>query len=323
MTFHGGMLMQMMSCPNCGQPISLLGHQCPFCHIHIAGASGLSKLMRQVGNSPVMLAGGLFLIAFFVCMVFLWKIGITEGGSTSGNATRLPTLKIGQASPVSGEKSADNKQGSLAGAWTGKFINTLGDSGDVTLTIKEDAGRSISGQWNDASLQNANRADDNQILWENDHKGRLWKFAGRIHDHSLMLVSFQALASDTNGAGASSGAAFLWREGAAPSSSPDAAAFSGIWTGLYAEGHDSGVSIISLQPDKAGGLSGVWNGKAPITQAKTSGSLVEWECDQGSTHFRNIGGLFGDGNKLVLIFSGIDGSGQNGYAGLALYTKNP
>ena len=36
-----------------------------------------------------------------------------------------------------------------------------------------------------------------------------------------------------------------------------------------------------------------------------------------------IGGLFGDGNKLVLIFSGMDGSGKNGYAGSALYTKDP
>ena len=54
--------MQMASCPNCGQPINLIWHQCPYCHIQIVGASGLSKLMRQVGNSPVMLAGGLFLV---------------------------------------------------------------------------------------------------------------------------------------------------------------------------------------------------------------------------------------------------------------------
>jgi hypothetical protein len=315
--------MQMMSCPNCGQPISLLGHQCPFCHIKIVGASGLSKLMRQAGNSPVMLAGGLFLIAFFVCIVILWKMGMTEGRSTSGNAARLPTLRIGQAEPGFSEKNAESKPGSPAGTWIGKFINTLGDSGGVELTLKEEPGHSLSGHWNGASLQNVKRAEDNQILWQSEQNGKLWKFSARIHEQSLMIAIFQALDSDNTEGSAATGTAFLWREGAGPSSSSNLAAFAGIWTGLYADGHDNGVTMIDLHADKAGGLSGTWNGKASITQAKISGGYLEWECDQGGMHYHNLGGIFGDGNKLVLIFSGTDGSGKSGYAGSALYSKNP
>ena len=314
--------MQMASCPNCGQPINLIWHQCPYCHIQIVGASGLSKLMRQVGNSPVMLAGGLFLVAFFVCMVVLWKIGVIDSGSSdklSGNAASLPTLRIGQGAGETGIALDPKPKSELSGTWTGKFINALGDSGHAELIIEEESGRSVTARWNGESITNLKRTEGG-IHWETNQKGRLWRFNGRIHDHSLMLVTSQALASDNMSA--ASGTAFLVRDGEMPSSISEAA-FSGIWTGLYADGPESGVSMISLHEDKAGGLSGVWNGKAPITQARVSDGLVEWECDQGRTHFRAIGRAYGDGSKLALVFGATEGSGKNSYSGSALYSKNP
>src|SRR6266571_3822795 len=96
MIFHRGMFMQMMSCPNCGQPISLLGHQCPFCHIQIVGASGLSKLMRQVGNSPVMLAGGLFLVAFLCAWSSCGRLESRKVDQPPGMPPDFPRSKSGK-----------------------------------------------------------------------------------------------------------------------------------------------------------------------------------------------------------------------------------
>src|SRR5260370_24208943 len=200
--------MKMISCPNCGQPISFFGHQCPYCRIHIVCASGLSKLMRQVGNSPLMLAGGLFLIAFFVCIVILWKLGMIESQPaerSSQNATMIPTLRIG---PTGSATTGQDKQGKLSGAWTGKFIDTLGDSDDAELTIQEEAGRSVTGRWNGTSLIQGKRAQDNLILWECRQNGRTWRYSCKIHENALLTVSFQALAQDGEGRAPQSGAAF-------------------------------------------------------------------------------------------------------------------
>jgi hypothetical protein len=312
--------MQMTNCPNCGQPMNLLWHECPYCRIKIVGASGLSKLMREVGNSQVMLAGGLFLIAFLVCMALLWKLGIIDSGSsdkTSGNAASLPTLRIGQGSAETGIAIDPKPKSELSGTWTGKFINALGESGDAELIIEE-SGRSVTARWNGESITNLKRTE-NGIHWEVNQKGRLWRFDGRMHD-PLILVTSQALASDKMSA--ASGTAFLVRDGANSSSTSDAA-FAGIWTGLYADGPRTGVTAISLHEDKNGGLSGVWNGKAPIAQAKVSDGIVEWECDEGRTHFHAIGQIYGEGGKLALIFGATEGSGKNGYSGSALYSKNP
>src|SRR5262245_24074664 len=243
--------MQMTRCPNCGQPMSLLWHQCPYCHIRIVGASGLSKLMRQIGNSPVMLAGGLFLVAFFVCMVVLWKIGVIDSGSSdklSGNAASLPTLRIGQGGSETGIALDPKPKSELSGTWAGRFVNALGDSGDAELIIEEESGRVLTGRWNGESITNLKKTE-NGIHWEVSQKGRLWRFDGRIHDHSLMLVTSQALASGNMSA--ASGSAILVRDGEMPSSTSNPA-FSGIWTGLYFDGPRTGVTAISFHEDKNG-----------------------------------------------------------------------
>jgi hypothetical protein len=114
----------------------------------------------------------------------------------------------------------------------------------------------------------------------------------------------------------------LLPEGAGPTR-PDPAAFSGLWSGFYSAGPESGITTISIQLDKSGNLSGAWNGNAPISQAKLSGRFLEWDCEKGGTHYRNIEAILGDRSKMVLIFSASRGSGENGYCGSALYTKNP
>lgn len=314
--------MRMISCPNCGQPISFLGHQCPYCRIRIVGASGLSKLMRQMGNTPVMLAGGLFIIAFLVCIFILWKIGMIESEPaerSSQSAAKNPTLRIGS---TTSESAGQDEQGKLSGTWTGKFIDTLGDSDDADLTIKEEAGRAVTGRWNGTSILQGKRAEDNLILWECRHSGRTWRYSCKIHENFLLTVSFQALAQDSEGRASQSGSAFLFRNGEEPSS-PNAAAFSGFWSGFYSAGPESGITTISIQLDKSGTLSGAWNGNARINQAKLSGRFLEWESVRGASHYRNIAALPGDGNKLVLIFSASQGSAEKGYSGSALYTKNP
>src|SRR6266851_3460537 len=315
--------MNMITCPNCGQPIGFLGHQCPYCHIRIVGASGLSKLMRELGNSPMMLAGGLFVVAFFLCILILWKIGMIESKSVespSKKAANGPTLRIG---PGASTSPGRDEKGRLSGKWTGKFINTLGDSSDAELTIQEEAGRSISGQWNGNSLLKAKRAEDNLILWECSQRGETWKYSCRFHENSLLDVTFQALAQNSEGAAPPSGSAFLFPEGAGQPSRPDAAAYSGLWSGFYSAGPDSGITTLRIQQDKSGTLSGVWNGNARITQAKLSGRFLECECEKGATHYRNISALRGDGSKLVLIFSVSQESDENSYCGSALYTRNP
>ena len=81
--------------------------------------------------------------------------------------------------------------------------------------------------------------------------------------------------------------------------------------------------MISVQEDKSGVLSGVWNGDARIAVGTRSGRFLQWECDHGDTHSRNIGATVGDGKKLVLIFSTSEKKVDNAYCGSALYSKNP
>lgn len=312
--------MQMIRCPNCGQPISLLGHQCPFCHIHIAGASGLSKLTRQMGNAPLMMASGLFLLAFLVCMVILWKMGMMGSGmanTPSQSATSF--LQIGQ---MPSNLIGSNDRAEMSGSWTGKFIDSRGESGDAELTMKQEPGGTVTGNWNGSSILQGKRAEDNLILWECRQGGRIWKYSSKTHENGLLMVSFQSLGQDGDGGAPQTGAAFLFRKGEELSVS-NTAAFSGIWTGFYSAGPDSGVSMVSLQLDKSGELSGVWNGSARITKAKLSGDYLEWECEQGGTHFRHIGAIYAEGKKLVLIYSTPGGSDTNTHAGSALHSKNP
>jgi hypothetical protein len=307
---------KIISCPNCGQPISFLGHQCPYCRIQIVGASGMSKLMRQAGNSPIMMAGGLFFLAFLICILILWKLGMIKGESaekSSQAAPNPPRLEIRQIGP---ESIGQDSQGKLSGTWSGKYLNTLGGSGDADLTIQEEAGRAISGRWNGSSLLKARRGEENSILWEGDQRGGPWRYSCRIHENSVLDVTFQSIAASNSGR-APSGAALLIPDSSELSIQPNAAAFSGIWTGFYSGGPETGITSISIQQDKSGALVGAWNGNAPITQAKISGRFLEWECEKGGTHYRNIAGLIGDGNKLVLIYSSSQGS-----AGSALYSKN-
>src|SRR5262249_55968935 len=167
----------------------------------------------------------------------------------------LPTLRIGQAGET-GIALDPKPKSELSGKWTGRLVNTLGAFDDVELIVEEGSGGALTARWNDESITNLKRTG-NGIHWEFHQKGRLWRFSGRIHDHSLMLVTSQALALDSMSA--ASGTAFLVRNGEMPSSTSDAA-FSGIWTGLYADGPQSGVTMISLHEDKAGALSRVWNG---------------------------------------------------------------
>jgi len=314
--------MKMVSCPNCGQPISFLGHQCPYCHIKIVGASGLSKLMREMGNSPVMMAGGLFFLAFLVCLLILWSLGMIKGDSaerSSISAAYSPTLHIRQVGP---EVAGAGDRSKLSGTWSGKYLDTSGHSGDADLTIQEEAGRSVSGRWNGSAFIKGRRAEDNLILWECTQSGGTWRYTCRIHENSVLDVTFQSLAATNDGC-TPSGSAFLIPDSGVPSSDPDAAGFSGLWTGVYSAGPETEITSLSIQADKSGALSGAWNGNAPITKAKLSNRYLEWECEKGATHYRNIAGLLGDGNKLVLIYSASQGSGDNEYAGSALYTKNP
>src|SRR5262245_974815 len=127
--------MKMISCPNCGQPISFLGHQCPYCRIRIVGASGLSKLMRQIGNSPVMLASGFFIVAFLVCIAILWKLGMVKSQPaekvTSGAAQKTSS-HIGSSGSA---PASQNESSKFSGTWSGKYIDTLGDSDDAELTM--------------------------------------------------------------------------------------------------------------------------------------------------------------------------------------------
>jgi len=298
--------MRMMTCPNCGQPISPMGHQCPYCNIRIVGASGLSKMMRQVGNAPFLMGGGLFLMAFFVCTLLLWKVGLTGSSENIAmySAHRPEQLSLALAG--------------ISGKWSGKFISTLGDSGDVALSVQEEANRSVTGRWNGASLERGKRVEDNQLVWECDHKGRLWRFTGRLSENSqLLIVTFQ---TSTEDGGVQTGAAFLTLE-AKGSSDAETADLSGVWTGLYSSGRLDGVTTVSLKQDRSGTLSGIWNG-ARLAQGERAGPILTWECNQGPTHFQILGEPFGNGKKLVLIFSASEGSDGDRYTGSALYTKN-
>jgi hypothetical protein len=301
--------MKMVSCPKCGQPINLLGHQCPYCHIQIVGASGLSKLVREMGNTPYLAAGGLFLMAFFLCIVIFWKTGM------------LDSSELAAQYPVSPQGTAFLRSRGLPEKWNGKFIDCLAETGDAELHIKEGAGRSVTGTWNGSSIVNGKRAEDNELFWECSKGGRVWRFSARIHENSqLLTVAYQSITEDGL---PQSGAAFLLRDGADQGPVLDAAAFSGIWNGLYSLGRETGVTTISVQEDKSGVLSGVWNGDARIAEGTRSGRFLQWECDHGDTHSRNIGATIGDGKKLVLIFSASEKKDDNAYCGSALYSKNP
>jgi hypothetical protein len=253
------------------------------------------------------MAGGLFLIAFFVCALFLWKTGMM---GASENAAMYLTRQPGQVSlGIAG----------ISSKWTGRFIDTLGDSGDVTLSVQEEANRSLTGRWNGVSLKRGKRVEDNQLVWECDQKGRPWRFTGRLSENSqLLMVTFQA---STEEGGVQTGAGFLTREAKGSSDHDETADLSGVWTGLYSGGRLDGVTTVSLKQDGSGALSGAWNG-ARITQGERSDPILRWECNQGATHFQVLGEVFGNGKKLVLIFSASEGSDGDRYTGSALYSKN-
>jgi hypothetical protein len=245
-------------------------------------------------------------MAFLVCTLLLWKVGLT---GSSENIAMYSTHRPEQLSLA---------LAGISGKWSGKFINTLGDFGDVAVSIHEEANRSVTGRWNGASLERGKRVEDNQLVWECDQKGRPWRFTGRLSENSqLLIVTFQ---TSTEDGGVQTGAAFLTLE-AKGSSDAEMADLSGVWTGLYSGGRLDGVTTVSLKQDRSGALSGIWNG-ARLAQGERSGLILRWECNQGPTHFQVLGEPFGNGKKLVLIFSASEGSDGDRYTGSALYTKS-
>jgi hypothetical protein len=300
--------MNRISCPNCGQPVKLLGHQCPYCHIQIVGASGLSKLVREAGNIPYLAAGGLFMMAFFLCIVIFWKTGMMDSSQLAAQY------------PASSKDASFLGLGGISGKWSGKFLNNSSETGNADLNLTE-AGSSLTGTWKGSSITKGNRGQDNQLFWECSQAGRAWKFSARVHEGSqLLTVGYQSL---TEEGATQTGAAFLLREGADQGPVPDAVALGGSWSGLYSLGPKTGISMISVQEDKSGALSGVWNGNARITEGSRSGRFLQWECEQGETHFRNIGAIIGDGKKLVLIYRAAEKTDEIPYCGAAIYSKNP
>jgi hypothetical protein len=268
-----------------------------------------------------MMAGGLFFLAFLVCILILWKLGMIKGQSAekpAANSGTSPKLEIRHVGPGLAGQEGQNK---LSGSWTGRYLDTLGGSGDADLSIQEEAGQAVSGRWNGLSLIKGRRAEVNLILWEGDQSGGPWRFRCRIHENSLLDVTYQSTSLDSRGH-SPSGSAFLIPDTGVLGSRPDATSFAGLWTGFYSAGPETGITSISIQVDKSGSLMGAWNGSAPIMGAKLNGQFLEWECDKGGIHYRNVAGLLGEGNKLALIYCTSQGSDAGGYAGSALYTKN-
>jgi hypothetical protein len=247
-------------------------------------------------------------MAFFVCTLIIWKIGL------------LGSSEVAAHYPASPQDASFLQLRGLPEKWRGKFIDGLGESGDAELYLKE-AGPALTGTWNGSSITRGKRAADNQLFWECSKGGRVWTFSARSQQNSqLLTVAYQSLTEDGL---PQSGAAFLLRDGADLGPVPDAASFSGIWNGLYSLGRRTGVTMISVQEDKSGDLSGVWNGNARITEGARSGRFLQWQCDQGEIHSRNIGAVVGDGKKLVVIFGASDKRENIAYCGSALYSKNP
>ncbi|MBS0209640.1 MAG: caspase family protein [Planctomycetes bacterium] len=182
---------------------------------------------------------------------------------------------------------------SLAGDWTGRFANDLGESNTETVVFRQDQGDTLHGTWSGNVKLSGERIGKEAFFFEARTANRLYRAAGHVADGQL---SFDYCAHRTQGEhGNYYGWASYLRDGDVAAVPRNASAeFAGTWAGVYENSRSSsGPESLELK-ESAGQLRGVWS-DVPVTGERL-----------GSTRFY----LRGTSGKRAYLVAGWVSHGQ-------------
>jgi hypothetical protein len=87
---------------------------------------------------------------------------------------------------------------SFAGDWSGTWKNSVGESGEETLSLKEKADGTLTGVWSGDIHVKGERLGKNTFYFEADTGKRFYRCAGQVEDGVLKL-NYSASRPDTGG----------------------------------------------------------------------------------------------------------------------------
>lgn len=150
---------------------------------------------------------------------------------------------------------------SIAGSWSGRFDNNLGERGADTLVLHQDDGDRLEGTWSGSVLLEGERIGNEVFFFEARTARRLYRAAGRVNGERIEFdYSAHRLGNEH---GTYYGWARLARAGEVPSTPRGRRAdFAGNWAGTYENSRSgSGPETLELA-ESAAQLEGVWSGVA-------------------------------------------------------------
>ena len=192
---------------------------------------------------------------------------------------------------------------SLAGSWSGKYENDLGETDSDTLLFRQDEGDALQGAWSGNVKLTGERIGKDVFLFEAGTDKRLYRAAGQVAGE---LLEFEYCAHCNNG---ERGQYYGWtrfsREGqiAAAPRSPRSE-FAGRWLGSYENSRSgSGKETLELT-EKAGHLQGDWS-DVRVRGERLGTSVFYLEGASGERKYRVVGRVHE--SQLRLDYSATEG----------------
>lgn len=192
---------------------------------------------------------------------------------------------------------------SVAGSWTGRYENDVGEVGAETLTLKQDDGDTIHGTWSGVTLK-GERIGKDVIFFEAQTANRFYRSAGQVTGEQLAI---DYAAHRTNGEqGTYHGRSHFVRKGEVASMKrSERSEFAGSWIGSYENSRsNSGQETLELT-ENDGRLKGEWSHVA-VTGERLGDSSFYLTALSGKKTYRVVGRV--SQGELKLDYSATEGN---------------